>query len=336
MANDNTFIIRLRPGRKPQRLDDCSTLCLFRGNDGVNEFLARGGVSTSNELIRFVLTHLGRGYRNVEAPAEFAITPGCTAVQVKDSKSEGYLFGRNYDFKPHTMMIIQTEPDDGYRSVCSVDTSFITEAFGKAGRLIPTDLLMKLGIYIPVDGMNEKGLAMSVNMIFDDVIIEQDRGQTRQLIVTAVRTLLDKAATVDEAIAMLEKSDMRSWEGFFCHMAIADASGKSVAAEYINNELAIVPTPVVTNFYLKEGPKFGIGTEQSHIRYDRIMEYLKDHEESSHAELRDVFARAAKSNFPDDFHTTEWSIVYDQEKLTATYYRREDYTHAWKIELKNI
>ena len=98
-----------------------------------------------------------------------------------------------------------------------------------------------------------------------------------------------------------------------------------------SDKLVINESPVVTNFYLEKGPKYGIGTEQSHIRYEKVMAHLAERSEMSADELRDELAGVAKSNFPDDFHTTEWSIVYDQKSLTATYYRREDYDHPWMV-----
>lgn len=42
------------------------------------------------------------------------------------------------------------------------------------------------------------------------------------------------------------------------HFAITDSSDNSVAVEYINNEMMVTETPVLTNFYLAEGEKQGI------------------------------------------------------------------------------
>lgn len=60
------------------------------------------------------------------------------------------------------------------------------------------------------------------------------------------------------------------------HFALADAGGRSVAVEYIDNEMTVTETPVVTNFYLTEGEKHGIGTSQSHDRYESLMERLEE------------------------------------------------------------
>jgi len=321
----------LVPTKRIQKFDKNSSYVLFKGDDGLNQFIKSGGAGDSKTLVKFVLKHLC-GYKNVPIPPDFEIKPGCTAIQVQTQEGS-YLFGRNYDFDPHTMMIIKNEPKNGYRSLSSVDTTFITRAFGKIGKTVPLKLIEKFAMYVPVDGMNEKGLCLSINVICDDVVVNQERGKVKQIIVSAARMLLDRAANVDEAINLLNNCDMHSWKGFFCHMAIADATGKMVAAEYIDDELIIIPTKVMTNFYLKEGPKYGIGTEQSRIRYDRIMKHLSENNIYTPDMLKIELAGVAKSNFPDDTHTTEWSIVYDQKNLTATYYRREDYEHPFLIKL---
>ena len=60
------------------------------------------------------------------------------------------------------------------------------------------------------------------------------------------------------------------------HFALADRSGRSVVVEYIDDEMVVTDTPAVTNFYLAEGRKQGIGTAQSHTRYERLMKRLAE------------------------------------------------------------
>ncbi len=62
------------------------------------------------------------------------------------------------------------------------------------------------------------------------------------------------------------------------HFVLADTSGRSVAVEYINNEMVVVETPAVTNFYLAAGAKQGIGTQQSHTRYELLLQALSEQE----------------------------------------------------------
>ena len=58
------------------------------------------------------------------------------------------------------------------------------------------------------------------------------------------------------------------------HFAIADNMGKSVAVEYVKDEMIVTETPILTNFYLAEGKKQGVGTHQSHTRFDILTETL--------------------------------------------------------------
>ena len=61
--------------------------------------------------------------------------------------------------------------------------------------------------------MNEKGLAVSVNMIQDSVSINQDTGKPDLTTTTAIRLLLDKAANVEEALELLRQYDFHSSMG---------------------------------------------------------------------------------------------------------------------------
>lgn len=66
---------------------------------------------------------------------------------------------------------------------------------------------------------------------------------------TAIRLLLNQAADVDEALELLNQYDMHASMGMMVHFALADASGRSVAVEYVDNQMIVIETPVLTNFY---------------------------------------------------------------------------------------
>ncbi len=84
--------------------------------------------------------------------------------------------------------------------------------------------------------MNEKGFAVSVNMIQDNDSIDQNTSKS-DITTTAVRLLLDQAADVEEALAILEKYDMHAFMGFLVHFSMADRSGRSVAVEKTGGKL---------------------------------------------------------------------------------------------------
>ena len=181
--------------------------------------------------------------------------------------------------------------------------------------------------------MNEKGLAVSVNMIQDSVSIHQDTAKPDLTTTTAVRLLLDKAADVEEALELLQQYDFHSSMGMMVHLVLADADGRSVAVEYVDNEMIVTETPVVTNFYLADGEKQGIGTAQSHTRYEILTQTLEERGAMIETEVRDALDSVSKDNF-GEFESTEWSIVMNQETKELIYYHREDYKTAYVISVE--
>lgn len=181
--------------------------------------------------------------------------------------------------------------------------------------------------------MNEQGLCVSVNMIQDSAKIEQDTNKPDITTTTAIRLLLDKVATVDEALKLLESYDLHGSMDMMIHFAIADANGKSVAVEYIDNEMVVIETPVLTNFYLAEGEKNGIGTQQSHKRYEILMDTLSKKPSMTETDMKNALDSVSKDNF-NEFESTEWSVVYEQSKKTVTYYHRENYTKGYTFSME--
>ena len=117
------------------------------------------------------------------------------------------------------------------------------------------------------------------------------------------------------------------------HLAIADVDGRSVAVEYVNNEMVVIETPVVTNFYLAPGEKQGIGTAQSHTRYEILTGTLEEQGEMTETEVRDALDSVSKDNF-GEFESTEWSIVMNQETKELIYYHRENYGRAYVVPVE--
>lgn len=68
--------------------------------------------------------------------------------------------------------------------------------FSAAGGPPSDEMLTLAALYAPLDGMNEKGLCVSVNTIQDSAAISQDTDKPDITTTTAVRLLLNRAATV--------------------------------------------------------------------------------------------------------------------------------------------
>lgn len=292
------------------------------GEYGFEQFLAQGGAASDNEVAVFLtenlLKNVGLGFSG-----NFF---GCSTLSVRSPEGE-VLFGRNFDWNHCNTLIVRSNPENGYASIATVNMDFINAGSLSTSR-IPPDVLTIAAMYAPLDGMNEKGLTVSVNMIQDSDTIHQNTGKPDITTTTAVRLLLNRAANAEEAVQLLEQYDMHTSMGYMIHFAIADNDGHHVVVEYVNNRMTVTDTPVVTNFYLTAGEKYGIGTAQSHERYEILTSQLKESHFMSMADVRDALDSVSKDNF-GEFESTEWSIVYNQSTGEVHYYHRENYQNSF-------
>lgn len=303
----------------------------YEGDYGFDAFLSAGGASSDREVIGFLAENLLSGMNIGFSGGAF----GCSTISVK-SEGGDFLFGRNFDWNSCNAMVVASYPENGYASISTVNMDFVSQGAGggiTGMALKMDDVKVLAALYAPLDGLNEKGLAVSVNMIQDGADINQDSDKPDITTTTAIRLLLDKAANVDEALDLLSQYDMHASMGMMVHFALADTAGRSVVVEYIGNEMVVTDTPVVTNFYLAEGEKHGIGTEQSHERYEILVSLLEESGTMDMAGVRDALDRVSKDNF-GEFESTEWSIVFNQTDGQAVYYHREDYGKGYAFAIK--
>ena len=312
----------IRSAASVRYLEDGLYSMKYSGDYGLDSFLEEGGGNSDMAVADHVIGRLFHGLVNLNLQGR---PFGCSALSVSNSEG-GRLFGRNFDWGTCTTLIVQTQPKNGYASISTVNMDFLDLGL-KLSENAFVRLMSAAAPYAPMDGMNEKGLCVAVLMIEDRPGFNQDTGKPDLTTTTAVRVLLDKAADVDEALAILGQYDLHASAGMMVHFAIADAAGRSVAVEYIDNKMSVLETPVMTNFYLTPGEKYGIGTEESHRRYEILTETI--HTSMSMDEVRDTLNSVSKHNFNSPFASTEWSIVYDQNSGETQYYHRENYEKVY-------
>lgn len=311
---------------KIQNLENGFSYVSYDGDYGFEQFIEDGGASSDSEVMEFLTR-----YRMI-ADADLSFTDkmfGCSTVSVISPEGEP-LFGRNFDWQNCNALVIKSVPKHGYSSISTVNTDFIQQGGGMAA-VMSEKVKILASLYAPLDGMNEKGFCISVNMIQDEDSIEQDTQKPDLTTTTVVRFLLNQASTVEEALSLLDQFDLHSSMGMMVHFAMADQTGRSVVVEYIGHKKIVTETPVVTNFYFAEGEKKGIGTEQSHERYDILMERISN-KTLTVDEVRDALDRVSKHNF-NDASTTEWSAIFNQSSGEVRYYHRENYSKGYLFQL---
>lgn len=300
----------------------------YDGDYAFDRFLEHGGAKSDQEVLQFLTETMFQGNAGLQMGGGAF---GCSTISVANTEG-GYLFGRNFDWQTCDALVVAAYPTEGYASISTVNLGFIMLGVGPASQWMTDEMITVAALYAPLDGMNEKGLCVSVNMIQDNATIHQDTGKPDITTTTAIRLMLDRAATVEEALDLLGQYDLHASMDYMVHFAIAENTGKSVAVEYVNNEMLVTETPILTNFYLAPGEKQGVGTRQSHTRFDILTETLAANSTMTAAQVRDALDSVSKDNF-GEFESTEWSVVFDQSALTATYYHRENYEKAYPFRL---
>ena len=287
----------------------------------------RENLTDAASLEGFVQKHLLSG----EAQAKLTAEAGCSAF-VSTTEDGCVLFGRNFDYKMDmAAVLIRTAPKDGYQSVGLVDTGWIGYGIGSLNDGV-TDLSLAVSFpYLIMDGMNEKGLAVCVLQL-DGEPTRQDRGKPKISTTVAMRLILDRASTVDEAIALLDAYDMQSASpNANFHFLLSDATGNTVVVEYCINEMSVLDETYVSNFYLDPNMN-GFGHGQN--RYDVMTAALSfKNNILTESEAMSLLELVSQPETEAATSMTQWSVVYDLTHLDATVAIRRDYGNLFNFTL---
>ena len=319
------FADKLSAAGSVKKLADNLYYMEYKGDYGFEKFLSEGGAASEEEMANYIVFMMSGGFVKLDTE-EVALDFGCSALSVKGGDYS--LMGRNYDWQGEkgNAMIIHTDPDDGYESYSTTWLDFLGFGEGFAPEDYRSKYMSIAAIYVPLDGMNEKGLCVADLIAGDSEVTKQNTDKADLTTTSAIRLLLDKAANVEEAVKLLEEYDMNSSIGMAHHLAISDREGNSVVVEYVNGEMIVTETDIVTNHYLSEGEKFGVGNEESHKRFEKI-EGMKNSVNS-----KESMADCMKSVSYEG--ETQWSIVYDKQNMTLDFYNRRDFYAPLSFDFK--
>lgn len=304
----------------------------------LDELLAQGGAATEEELVQYILKTMLKGLP-IDVPYEIP-NLACSTFYAKTPEN-GYIFGRNLDNQTTDLAVIRTAPKDGYKSVSVVNLSFL----GYNKTYTPDKLLDRINTlataYFPLDGVNEKGLAVGVLQL-QAPATAQDNGKPDVGTTLAIRAMLDTCATVDEAIAFLKSVDMFAAAKGCYHFQIADATGKSVVVSYVENEMVITEENekgfiAATNFYLHEVP-FEYEA-QGLDRYAILEATLTEKKSVLTADegmqlLHDVRITGTDPDEKGRVYSTQWSSIYDLTNPSLALCADMDYENAYVYSVR--
>ena len=257
-------------------------------------------------------------------------TWACSLFAVFGNTDE-MLFGRNFDWDFSPGLLLFTDPPGGYASVSMVDLYYL--GFGAERAFGITDLPLEDRIElldapnIPFDGMNEAGLAVGMAAVPDGGMVSDPEKETIDSLMV-IRKILDQAATVDEAIAILGSYNIDMGSGPPLHYLIAESSGQSALVEFSRGEMVVIynkdPWQGATNFLVTEAQ---VNPEAHCWRYGLISQQLTE-------KGGRLTAREAMGLLEDVAQeSTQWSVVYRISEGEIRIVMGGNYEKVYKFDL---
>ena len=317
-------------------------------------------IDENAELLSYVIGRVGKGLPLKIGSSQVADENGdtqtfnCTSFQATKADGDGFWYGRNYDYFKNPTMVTISHPKKGYASIACSDMSH----FGYSLEKLPDAFMKKLNclaaIYAPVDGINEKGLCTSI-MALPKQASQQDTDKHDVGTTIIMRLWLDRCATVDEALALLETVDVRhdAAVGSGYHYMVADASGDCAVVEFDKEDgwkTMIVRkeegtnSMLVTNHLLSEkyyttepDPAVGNPHSRSWWRYETAGAYLQEHDGTlTLDQAQECLSQVHWKDLQWENGTvedTQYSNVYDEKNIVLYLRNWNDYetTHQFRL-----
>ena len=287
-------------------------------------------IRNEEELVRFICDDMFFGYQ-IDANLQ---KYSCSAF-ITPTPDGKYLAGRNFGLGGSDSLCLYTHPQGSYASVSTVSTDMLS--VGAGNELAVTDVWGRAALlaapYIGVDGMNEKGLTTAL-LDLEQPATHMDTGKPDLPVTVAVRLVLDRAATVDEAVDLLGQYDIHTGHGKTQHMFLADANGDAAVVEWHRNEMKVVKSPVCTNFRMSQKVLNGVFTGECD-RFDLLDSALKEKPRNT-AEDSMKLLEAVKQDYPEIGIHTEWSAVFHLTDFTLDYAVDMNYNRIYHLNPKEF
>ena len=281
----------------------------------VDEYL-KAGITDVSSFDIWMTENLTGGVPTGDIP-----DTGCSSFVVSNPQGD-HLFGRNYDSSSGDVLIIRTMPQDGYSSIGIADLKHVNLGIGGDYDINDNknQSLLFAAPWCICDGINEKGLGVSLLELSNKHVVN-DTDKDDLLLYSALRVLLDKCATVEEAITLLGNYDMYSPRSNSYHIFITDKSGCSVIAEWTDEgEMVITDDNAVTNYLLYP--------DDPHQDYDhRCAKIHRRIDDVSSMNVDEAMGVLEVVN-----QDTRWSAVYDLEKFTVDICFSGDYSKVYSYQ----
>lgn len=328
----------------------------YKAHYDLDDVIAQG-IDENAKLLDYVVSKIVKGLPiSLSKPAAEDTTGfACTSFQARNAEGGGFLFGRNYDFFKNPSLVTVSKPKDAYASIALTDLSHLGYGLEKLPDSFVAKLSALAAIYAPVDGMNEKGLCVSI-MALPKQPSQQNTGKPVVGTTIIMRLILDRCATLEEALELVKSFDIRHdvKAGSGYHYMIADASGACAVVEFDlfdgwrtmivekpeNQDYMHVTNHLLSPKYYTEEPNEVVGNPHSRSwwRYETAGSYLAGHDGVLTPEqAQECLALVHWKDLVWDngmVEDTQFSNVYDQSALTLWLRSWNDYDNTVRFSLE--
>ncbi len=286
------------------------------GDYHFDEFLTGGGASTDSEVSEYLTSKISHGFYKVDVIND---GPACSTISAKTTNGN-HIWGRNFDWGKTVPIIVKSTPSDGYASISTCEFGNITGSASVLPEGIANKMLAIAALYVPMDGINEKGLCIAELEVNEGGMPNLNTDKPDLTITTAIRLALNKAATVEDAIALFEQYDIHASANISHHFSVSDATGKAVSVEFGEDGIIVVDTNTVTNFNLANGD-IAAGGESPKRRYETLNKIYDDNKGILNRDIvKDALSQVSQ---PTGDWTTQWSIIYEQDNQVDYYFNSD-------------
>lgn len=244
------------------------------------------------------------------------------------------LYGRNFDWDYSPALVLFTQPQGGYASLSLVDIAFLGYEGDLAKGLTekPLNALLPLldAPYLPFDGMNEMGLVVGMAAVPPGEVPPDPHKPTSGSL-GIIRLMLDQAADVAEAVAILQAYNIDFEGGPPIHYLLADRSGQAALVEFSQGQVHILtnadPWHQATNFLVSAAGGSGVGHCS---RYDAIQARLSELQGALNPQQAlDLLGDVSQEG-------TQWSVVYGLIRGEVHIALGRDYNQVHKLTLEPV
>jgi hypothetical protein len=284
----------------------------YYGDYKIDEF-RNGAIKNPNDVVPFfqsMFMELGKPAK-LSFPEPPDANLGCSAFFYHDENNSVYV-GKNNDWKRDPVLLLKTEPENGLASLSMVNLNFC-DLF----RLNSFEHNLLLAPYVPQDGMNEKGLVVTMLSVNDGVEYPVRQNKPSVGDFNIIRIILDTCSNVDEAVSLFKQYNIMQTVFLPIHYLIADKNNSSVV-EFFDEKMHVnrkQDVNYLTNILKLKSSGY---INQKCDRYTVLEKELEKSDGNSNIgenEVKELLKRV--SVYTEDFQvpSTIWSLIYSLQYL---------------------